>query len=78
MFSRSIVGSFRQAVARPAVMARPAAARVVAFRGYSDAAEAPKEEKKAEEGQSDEAKKIAELEEQLKESAVSERAGSVV
>lgn len=70
MFSRSIVGSFRQAAARPAVMARPAVARAVAVRGYSDAAEA-KDEKKAEEGQSDEAKKIAELEEKLKESTVS-------
>lgn len=68
MFSRSIVGSFRQAAARPVVMVRPAAARVLAVRAYSDAAEA---EKKSEEGQSDEAKKIAELEEKLKESTVS-------
>lgn len=78
MFSRSIVGSFRQATARPAVMARPAAARVLAVRGYSDAAEASKEEKKAEEGQSDEAKKIAELEEKLKESTVSDSLESSV
>lgn len=77
MLARSVVSSFRAAVARPAVSARTA---VPAFRLYSAEAEkteAPKED--AKDASADESsKKIAELEEKIKEMTVSPRYGDVL